>query len=251
MDVVGHVWLLIAGLVGGVMNVVAGGGSLITVPALMVFGLPAGVANATNRLSVISQSVAGTVGFARAKALDRTALVPIVATAAVGALGGSLAAAYVPSRILEYVLLGVMISMAVVLVVVPNAVVSHGDDAQPRWHDRRWVSLLALFATGLYGGFVQAGVGYLLVVVLAGVVGYPVKRANALKSVSTLVFGAVSMVVFVAKGLIAWEPAILLAIYTYVGALLGVKIALKVNPRVMRWLLLAGVVSTSIAAILK
>src|SRR5690606_2362134 len=150
-------------------------------------------ANATNRVAVAGQSLAGVTGFVRAGAVDRVAILPVVGTALVGAMAGALAATRVPVAVLEKVLLVAMIVMAIVLVVRPGAVVADDDGEPARWRERGAGAVLALLATGVYGGFVQAGVGFLLMAVLSGRLGYSIGRASALKTVATLVFSAVSL----------------------------------------------------------
>ena len=102
--------LLVTGLIAGVINTLAGGGSSLTVPALMMTGMPADVANATNRLGVGLQCVVGVRGFKRHDKLDMTDALPIVAMTLGGGLVGALAASYLPNTYLKPVLLGSMVT---------------------------------------------------------------------------------------------------------------------------------------------
>jgi uncharacterized membrane protein YfcA len=142
------------------------------------------------------------------------------------------------------------VGLATLLLVRPDAVVAKAG-REPRWDARPGLAALGLLGCALYGGFVQAGVGFLLVGVLSGVIGYPIAEANGLKAVAALVFGAVSLAIFVAHGLVAWLPAAVLAVSSAIGALLGVRLALAARPRAMRWILFVGVALTSTAAILR
>jgi uncharacterized protein len=234
----------------GFFNVLAGGGSLLTLPALMLLGLPADQANGTNRLSVVSQSLSGVWSFRRSGKLDAAAVAPIILPCLFGALIGSFTASQVPVKILEYVLLGTMMAMALLLVLVPKAVTA-GVDEPTRWHDRRLAGFAGMFGAGLYGGFVQAGVGFLVLSVLGGILRYDLVRANALKLVSTLVFGGVALVVFIIAGDVVWLPGLLLATYTVIGSLLGVRFALHVRDAVIRWIITIAVIATCVAALLK
>jgi uncharacterized membrane protein YfcA len=238
------------GVFAGALNTVAGGASLVTVPVMILLGLPVDVANASNRVAIATQSATGIVGFARARAIDRRAVPAVVVTSAIGAFLGAVGVTHVPRALLEPILLGVMVLMAAILVVRPTLVVAPSSST-PRWADRRAAALAALFATGLYGGFIQGGVGFLLVGVLSGVLGYPVGQANGLKAVATFVFGSVSLAVFMVSGLVAWGPALVLATSTTLGAMIGVRLALRAQPALIRWLLFAGVLGTSIAALLR
>ncbi len=245
-----HGALAVAGVAAGFLNVMAGGGSLLTLPALLLLGLPADQANATNRLSIVSQSATGVWAFARGGKLDTGAIAPILLPTMAGSLIGALAASRVPVDLLEYVLVGAMMAMATLLLVHPRAVTA-GADEQPRWHDRRLAGAAGLFAAGLYGGFVQAGVGFILLSVLGGVLRYDLMRANALKLVCTAVFGAVALTVFVLAGDVVWLPAALLAVYTVIGSQLGVRFALRAPEALIRWVIFAAVIGTCVAALVQ
>ena len=116
---------------------------------------------------------------------------------------------------------------------------------------RRLAGFAGMFGAGLYGGFVQAGVGFLVLSVLGGILRSDLVRANALKLVSTLVFGGVALVVFIIAGDVVWLPGILLANYTVIGSLLGVRFALHVRDGVIRWIITVAVIATCVAALLK
>jgi uncharacterized protein len=240
----------LAGLAAGFLNVLAGGGSLLTLPALMLLGLPADLANGSNRLSIISQSLSGAWSFRRSGKLDARAIAPIILPALIGSLLGSLAASRVPVALLKYVLLGTMMAMAALLALAPRALTAAAEEPV-RWHDRRLAGIAGLLGAGLYGGFVQAGVGFLLLSVLGGVLRYDLVRANALKLVCTAVFGLVAFGVFAASGQVVWLPAVLLAVYTMIGSLLGVRFALHVRQVVIRWIIFVAVIATCLAALLK
>ncbi|HZO16861.1 MAG TPA: sulfite exporter TauE/SafE family protein, partial [Polyangiaceae bacterium] len=96
--------LVLAGLIAGFVNTMAGGGSLLTLPALMLLGLPADIANGTNRLSVLSQSLSGVLLFHKEEKLDRRAIVPVLAPTVSGSLVGAVVASRVPRHILELML---------------------------------------------------------------------------------------------------------------------------------------------------
>jgi hypothetical protein len=243
-----HAALCAAGIGAGFVNVMAGGGSLLTLPVLMLLGLPADVANGTNRLSVISQSLSGMIGYHRGRALDHRSIARVLVPTALGSLAGALLASRVPVRVLELVLLGTMVAAALLVALAPK-LFSAPRDSEPRW-DRRAAGFLGLLGAGLYGGFVQAGVGFILLGVLGGVLRYDVVRANALKLVSTFVFGAVALVVFTGAGQVDWLLAGLLAAYTVAGSLLGVRFALRVHHGVIRWVIFVAVVASCVAAYL-
>ena len=243
--------LAAAGVGAGFLNTVAGGGSLLTLPALMLLGLPANLANGTNRLSIVSASLTGAVSLERDHHIDRRGVWPAVAASAVGSALGALFATWVPAAALKTVLLGALLVMATLILINPRAIGAPRGQGEPRWDTHRAAGLAGILLAGLYGGFIQAGVGFVLLAVLGGILHYDVLGAAALKLVCTLVFGAVALVVFAWAGQVVWATAALLACYTAVGALLGVRLAKRAPHRLLRVIAFACVVATSIGAWLK
>ena len=242
--------ILAAGVGAGFINTMAGGGSLLTLPALMLLGLPANLANGTNRLSVVVQSASGVAAFHREGKLDTKAVLPIAAPTVLGAIVGAFAATLVPPEVLEPALLSTLVAMALLMLVKPTLVVPpEGGEVRSPWgHPGAW---LGLFGAGLYGGFVQAGVGFVLLAVLGGLLHYDAVRGNALKLVCTLLFGLAALSIFIAADQIVWIPAIVLAVGTVIGSQLGVRFAIKAKPVVLRAIIFVAVVASCIAAFLK
>jgi len=242
--------IVVAGVAAGFVNTMAGGGSLLTLPALMLAGLPADIANGTNRLCIVTQSASAVLGFHRAGKLDTPSIFPILAPTILGSLAGALLASYSPRELLKPVLLGTMALMAVLMVVAPRFAMGDPDERALRLSESR-AGAVGLFAAGVYGGFVQAGVGFPLLAVLGGLLRYDLVRANALKLVCTLVFGAVALAVFTARGQVVWLPALVLAVATVVGSQIGVRFAVSVKQEVIRWIILVCVLATCVGALLK
>jgi uncharacterized membrane protein YfcA len=241
--------LLGTGFVAGIVNTLAGGGSNLTVPALMVLGMPADVANATNRIGVVLQSAVAVRGFHRAGRLDTHDVVPVLLPNLIGGLIGSVFAARIPIGWLKPMLLGTMIGMSLLILLRP-AVVAPPLGTVPFRVRERPLAWLALFVAGLYGGFVQGGVGFVLIAALAGTLRYDLVRTNALKAVCTLAFTLVSLAVFIAHGQVLWLPGLLLGSATMAGAALGVRYSLKLSPAALKWFLFLMTVVASAAAML-
>lgn len=242
--------LVVAGIAAGFINTVAGGGSLMTLPALMLLGLPAGVANGSNRLAVVAQSVSGVVAYRRAGKLDDARVLPVIAPTVIGAACGAGVAAYSPDWILEPVLLGTLVVMALVLLLRPKIGAPEEGEEPFTFKERPW-ALAGLFGAGLYGGFIQAGVGFVLLAVLAGMLRMDLVRANALKLVCTLTFGIVALGIFVFADQVAWVEATVLAVATVVGSQLGVRFAVNASPKVLRGIVFVTVVASVIAIALR
>jgi len=241
--------LATAGVLATVVNVMAGGGGMIVLPVLMALGLPADVANGTYRLGVVTQSIAGTAAMRREGKLHTGSIVPILIPTVLGAVVGALVATWVPREVLKPIMLVTMILMATLIAFRKQTLIpGEGPTLTPQQAPR---SFVGLFLAGLYGGFIQAGVGFLLLGVLVGTLRHDLITGNALKLVITLAFGSVSLAVFVWAGLVAWAPALVLAAASIVGAQLGVRLLLKVPTAGLRWFVLACVVATCIAAWLR
>ncbi|MCH7742466.1 MAG: sulfite exporter TauE/SafE family protein [Proteobacteria bacterium] len=248
-DLTTLVILLIAGWLGGFINTIAGGGSMLTLPALMMLGLPADIANATNRVGVFLQSITSAKGFRDHDRLDSSAVGPMLVPTLAGALIGSLGASYLPVWLLKPTLLGSMVLMAVIMLVRPDTL-SPPEGTPVRKLKDTPVAIAGLFLAGIYGGFVQAGVGFILIAALAGGLRYDLVRTNALKTVCTGVFSGVALLVFVFRDQVSWIPGLILAVGTVTGAMVSVRFAINVSQNTLKWLLLVMVSITCGAAML-
>ena len=239
--------LVSAGFLAGFINTIAGGGSMLTLPAFMMLGLPADVANATNRVGVFLQSVAGTRGFHRQGKLVPGAIVPTLIPTLIGSLAGSLLASYLAVSWLKPVLLATMVAMALLMLIQP-AVVAPPPGTPPRTLRERPAAWLGLLAAGLYGGFIQAGVGFILIAALAGGLRYDLVRTNALKMAITGALTLVALAVFVVRGQVMWIPGLLMSVGTVVGSLTSVRFAIAVPQTVLKWVLFVMVVAACVGA---
>lgn len=239
--------LIGSGVIAGFINTLAGGGSFLTLPALMLLGMPADVANGTNRVGVLIQSLEGARGFDRHGALDRSAILAILVPTLTGSVVGALLAARLPVDILKPVLLGTMVAMALLMVLRPNVVAPPPGTPVRRLRETP-SGFVWLFVAGLYGGFVQAGVGFVLITALAGILRYDLLRTNALKMVCTAAFSVMALAVFVWHDQVLWVPGLVLAAGTVLGVRLSVRFALNVSQQVLRWFLLVLVVAVCLAA---
>lgn len=225
------------GVAAGVINILAGGGSNLILPVLMMFGIPPDIANGSNRVGVFLQSLEGIRGFAKAgKIPPRENIVQLLIPTASGGLAGAVLAAVLPAAVLKPTLLLAMLAVAGLMLFKPHLMTAHAAAGVPldvRRHKRAW---LLLFGCGIYGGFVQAGVGLLMLPVLMGLLHYDPARANALKIICTLGFTTVALLVFLLNGQVWWLLGLTLAAGNVAGAAIGVRCALKISPQKMRWL---------------
>ena len=143
--------MVLAGVVGGFINTVAGGGAMVTVPALMLLGMPADHANGTYRLGLLQQSLTGIGGFSRSNMLDREAILPMVLPTISGAAVGALATTWLHPEVLKPVPFGSMIAISVIMLILPE-VPAPQDDARVRRLRERPLGFVMLVGAGVYGG---------------------------------------------------------------------------------------------------
>lgn len=228
--------LIAVGIASGIINVLAGGGSNLTLPVLMVMGMPADIANATNRLGIFLQSLTGALGFKKKGKLASDDLGPILLPTLLGGLAGAFAAAFAPAWILKPLLLGAMLTMALVILLRP-AVICPPPGTQAYKVKQRPSSWWWLGLAGFYGGFVQAGVGFILLAALAGSLRYDLVRANALKLICSLAFTVVALTIFISQDQVLWLPGLILGLGAIAGAQIGVHFAIKASQQTLKWFL--------------
>ncbi len=219
--------LALVGALAGFVNTVAGAGSLLSLRALMLFGLPAVLSNGTNRVPVLAQSLVAARGFAKQGKLPRAAILFTAGPACVGALAGALLATVVPEAVMRYVLIVVLFGAGLLgLKKTAPTDARELEDGAVIALCKRPTTVLWLFVAGSYGGFLQAGVGLLLLHALATVAGLDLVRANALKAIVVALFSLVSVAVFVGRGLVMWEAALSMSVGAMVGARAAVAFAI-------------------------
>ncbi len=238
MDPLQLLILVLAGIAAGVVNTLAGGGSLIGLPVLIFAGLPPHVANGTNRVGVFVQSLIATQQFHKAKTLDTKAALQILPLTLPGALLGAVISVDIDEALFRKIIGVVMLAMLGVILVRPKRWLEGRDEK-----DRalQWYEKLAFVALGFYGGFLQAGVGVFLLASLVLLTGRDLVRANAIKVFLVAAFTLVPLFIFGFEGLIAWVPGLALGVGSLMGGWLGARITVSWGPRVVRWVLIATV----------
>lgn len=241
--------LAMVGFIAGGINTIAGGGSNLTLPILMLLGLPADVANGTNRVAVALQCIVGVRGFKKYDRLDVPAIWPILIPNLIGGTIGAVAAAIMPPVALKPLLLGTIITMSLIILIRPNLMAPPPGTPVRSIRESRG-AWWTMFMAGIYGGFVQAGVGFILLAALAGGLRYDLVRANALKMVCSLAFTLVALAIFVYFDQVRWVPGLILALGTMLGAYLTVKFAVKAKQETIKWFLFGMTLCSCIAALI-
>ncbi len=258
-----HQLLLLAavGVVAGTLNVLAGGGSLLTLPVLVFFGLPAGVANGTNRIGILLQNIVASWSFRRSNVLVAGDVWWMVVPATLGAGLGTLLALEIGDqallRLLPWLMVGVVMatllwdpakkntrSTAKAGREDPRALddTAHAGVTDSQGGASRFAVAFGFFVAGVYGGFIQAGVGFLILAVIS-LLGLDLVRGNAFKVVVVLAFTCLSLFLFAADGQVQLVPGLALGTGTMLGGFLGARLTVLKGHRFVRLVVVLTVIA--------
>lgn len=236
MTPVEGVALLLAGIVAGFINVLAAGGSMLTLPLLMFLGLPPQVANGTNRVSITLQSVSAVANFFRAGARHIRLSLRLSVPAVLGSMLGVWLALRVSDALFETILMVVMVAAAIIMLLPQPKL-----DTRPLTVERLTPGVyLAMFVIGLYGGFLQVGVGILFMIVLYRMLKIDLGQVNAFKVLIILVYTLPALAIFLWHDQVRWSYGLVLAAGSMTGAWLAVKVNMSSRgAMVVKWLTVA------------
>jgi uncharacterized protein len=232
------------GFVAGFANTLAGSGSLVTLPILILLGLPANEANGTNRVGVLLQNVVAIATFRRHGALDASGSLKITIAAVLGAVVGAELAVDLDEALMRRIIGVLMLAMLGVMLFDPARWLAEHSRA-PRGGTILQVPLF--FAIGVYGGFIQAGVGIFLLAGLVLGTGYTLVGANAVKNLIVLVFTAAALAVFVVNDQVRWGLGFALAAGQALGAWVAARLAIARGAKFVHWTLIAIVALSAVA----
>ena len=234
----------IIGFAAGFVNTIAGSGSLLTVPMLILFGLPANVANGTNRVGVTFQNIVAVATFMRHGAIDRAGAWRLLVPSVLGGIVGAQLAVDLDEALLRRVIGALMIGLLVVMLVQPERWLAAPG---ARRRTSLWLELPVFFAIGIYGGFIQIGVGIFLSAALVLCSGYDLVAANALKNVLVLAFTAAALAVFIVSHQVQWALGLLVAAFQGAGAWVAVHLTMRRGAGFVRIAMIVIVAGSAIA----
>ena len=172
-----HIILIISvGIVAGFLNTVAGGGSLITMPVLIFLGLPSAVANGTNRVAIMAQNIVAVLNFRRKGYFDWKLGITLAIPAAIGAIVGSSIAVSLSDNIFNKVLAVVMIIVLILIIWNPQKKLKNIKETLTL--KDKIIGIVVFFGVGIYGGFIQAGVGFIIIASITLITGYSLVKIN-------------------------------------------------------------------------
>ncbi len=236
-----HIILVfVTGIVTGVINTLAGSGSLISLPILMFIGLPPHVANGTNRIGILFQNIVSTLSFRHQKVLDVKMGLRVAIPSIVGSVAGAIIVLELHERAVEITVAIVLLIMLVPLWMKPSRWLKGASKDEVKTYPV--LQFIIFFFIGAYGGFIQAGVGIFLLSALVLNSGYDLVRANALKVFINLIFTPFALAVFVINGQIDIPAGLVLALGNGLGAWFASKYAVSWGSGFVRYVLIAVII---------
>ncbi len=236
--------LIIVGFTVGFINTVAGGASLITLPTLIFLGLPPAVANGTNRVAILAQTAMASAGF-RSKGVSTFPFnIYLGISAMVGAVIGANIAVDIRGELFNRILAIIMIAVVLLIVFRPRIKVT---DLEERLTGKyMWAGIIAFFFIGIYGGFINAGIGFVIILFLHYVNRMNLVRVNATKVAAVFVYTLAALVVFIWNDKVNWTVGILLALGQGVGAWIASRVSVTRGDGFIKTFLIVMVVAMAI-----
>jgi len=245
------IFLFLAAIIAGTLNAVAGGGTFISFPALLTTGMPAVEANATNTVALWPGLAASTGAYLKRLNVPRRLLVPLLLTSVAGGLAGSLLLLKTPQHVflhlVPWLLLGGTLLFAFGNNIRAVAVKSHvvGDLGKMSWQAITVASIAELFVA-IYGGYFGAGIGFMLLGMLAAMGIQDIHAMGAIRTLLSVVINAVAVLTFILARAVFWPHCLVMIAGSMVGGWFGAHYAQKADPRKVRRVVIAiGVAMTA------
>lgn len=235
------------GFLAGFINTLAGSGSLLTLPLLMFLGLPANVANGTNRIAILLQNIVGVSSFRQQKVLKIKDGLQLGIPAVIGSFIGAGIAVQFNDEIMSLIIGILLVIMFFLIIYKPDKWIN--SQSEQIVGKPSWVQIIIFFFIGIYGGFIQAGVGFFLLAGLVLGTGLDLVRANAIKVLIVLLYTPFALGVFIYHGQVNFTLGLVLAAGNMLGALVGSRVAVSWGPKFIRIVLLAVILGSSLKLI--
>ena len=241
-----EVFFIVAiGFVAGFLNTIAGGGSLITLPMLIFLGLPPAVANGTNRIAIFSQNIFGVLGFRSKGVSDFPYSIWLGLSALLGAIIGAKIAIDIPGDLFNKIL-AVLIVVMILFPVLRNNKKGVANVAERTGLRYRVIGIITFFFIGIYGGFIQAGVGFIIIAALTMINRFSLVKTNSIKVFVVLVYTISALFIFILEGKIHWWYGLTLAVGNSTGSWIASRMSVKRGDNWVRWFIIVTVIGLAI-----
>ena len=224
------------GIAAGVINVMAGGGSSLTLPALIFLGLDSAAANGTNRVGILIQSLFATLSFRKEKISGLNLSLRLAALTIPGAILGALIAVRISDKWFE-IILGIIMIGVIISMLIPQF--KNGITTEEG--KKTWLIYPIMFAVGFYGGFVQVGVGFLIMAALYHLLRMNLVYVNMHKVFITLIFTIPALLIFIWTDNVDWLLGLSLALGNGLGGWWAARISVKGGEKVIRYVMIVAI----------
>jgi uncharacterized membrane protein YfcA len=235
LDLLNILILLAVGLFAGCLNTLAGGGSLLSLPVLIFLGLPPNVANATNRVAIVLQNIFAVRGFKSKGVSVYPFNLWLGISAFCGAIVGAFLAVDIDKEVFNRILAVVIVAVVVYMAINPLKNINKPENMGKK---ATITSIIIFFFVGIYGGFIQAGVGYLMIMALTLVNGFSLVKTNSIKVFVALTYTLVALGIFIYYGIVNWEFGIPLAIGNATGGWLASRWSVNKGDNWIRYIVM-------------
>lgn len=227
--------ILLAGAVASFINMMAGGGSMITLGTMILLGIEPTVANATNRVGIVVATGTGSLAFKSEKFSDLKTSLILAACAIPGAIIGAIYSVNISNELFQKLLAFVMIFILITLLI---------PQKKHKIEQAKKSALIypAMFAIGFYGGFIQVGVGFLIMAAIRYLMSVDLLRVNMHKVLIVTIYNLPVLLVFVLSGKVEWFYALALSVGNAIGAWISVKLAIKKGEKVVKIVLILAII---------
>lgn len=217
--------LILVGFIVGFINTIAGGGSLLSLPILIFLGLPSTLANGTNRVAIIFQTAIATAGFKSKGVSTFPFNIYLGGSAFLGSIIGAQLAVDISGDLFNRILAIVMISVVLIIAFGPKIGIK--EVAERLTGKYLWVGVIAFFFFGIYGGFINAGLGFIMILFLHYINRMTLVRSNATKVAVVFMYMVSALIVFTVNDQVNWKIGLILAIGNGSGAWLASRISVN------------------------
>ncbi len=237
--------LVVVGFFAGIINTIAGGGSLLTLPLLIFLGLPAAIANGTNRIAILFQTASSVAGFKSKGITTFPFSIYIGSSALIGSIIGAKIAIDIKGDTFNKILSIIMIVVVLLIVFKKNTNIT--ETLSERTTGKHlWISIIAFFFVGIYGGFINAGIGFVMLLLLPMINRFTLVKANATKVTVAFIYTTVAVLIFVLNDKIDWKYGLTLAAGNSTGAWFASRYSVKKGDGFIRVFLLVVVSAMAI-----
>ncbi len=242
VDITSILILFGVGLIAGFMNVTAGGGSTLTLPTLIFLGLDAAMANGTNRVAIFIQNIAAVYSFKKEKYSQFKLSFKLALLTLPGSVAGAVLAVSVADEIFQKIL-GIIMIGIIISMVIPKSKKAVDNNENKKMTAGIFI---AMFFIGFYGGFIQVGVGFLLMAALNYLLKFDLVHVNMHKVFIVLVYTIPALLIFVITGNVNWPLGISLAAGNALGGWFAAKASVKKGDKLIKGVLIVAILIMSL-----